>query len=260
MEEGAKRRLVGAAVIVVLLVIFLPMLLEEEPSRPLPEREMSIPPRPDFDQGYEASGLENPVEPSVSTFLEYEEPTQEDAPLPRELPPPALFEAPATTESKVTPEPPPVLVEERPPAAKPRPTPKPTPAPKPRPVSKPKPKPKPTPAPKPRPKPKPTPAPKAAPAAKPAPARPSTPARASTTSPSAWVIQVASLRERNRAYAMVQRLRAKGFPAYLEEARVKRELWHRVRIGPELERKRIESMAASLQKKMRLKGRIQRYP
>ena len=224
MEEGTKRRLIGAAVIVALLVIFLPMLVEEEPPPSVSEREISIPQQPDFDQGYDASVLENPVEPSVSTFVEYEEPTQEDLPLPQELPPPALFEAPATTEPRATPEPPPVLLEEKkPPAAKPKP------------------------------------APKATSTSEPEPVPPSALARPHA-SPSAWVIQVASLRERDRAYEIVQKLRAKGFPAYLEEAYVKQELWHRVRIGPELERKRVESTAASLQRKTGRKGQIQRYP
>jgi len=224
MEEGTKRRLIGAAVIVALLVIFLPMLVEEEPPPSVSEREISIPQQPDFDQGYDASVLENPVEPSVSTFVEYEEPTQEDLPLPQELPPPALFEAPATTEPRATPELPPVLLEEKkPPAAKPKP------------------------------------APKATSTSEPEPVPPSALARPHA-SPSAWVIQVASLRERDRAYEIVQKLRAKGFPAYLEEAYVKQELWHRVRIGPELERKRVESTAASLQRKTGRKGQIQRYP
>jgi len=224
MEEGTKRRLIGAAVIVALLVIFLPMLVEEEPPPSVSEREISTPQQPDFDQGYDASVLENPVEPSVSTFVEYEEPTQEDLPLPQELPPPALFEAPATTEPRATPEPPPVLLEEKkPPAAKPKP------------------------------------APKATSTSEPEPVPPSALARPHA-SPSAWVIQVASLRERDRAYEIVQKLRAKGFPAYLEEAYVKQELWHRVRIGPELERKRVESTAASLQRKTGRKGQIQRYP
>jgi len=224
MEEGTKRRLIGAAVIVALLVIFLPMLVEEEPPPSVSEREISIPQQPDFDQGYDVSVLENPVEPSVSTFVEYEEPTQEDLPLPQELPPPALFEAPATTEPRATPEPPPVLLEEKkPPAAKPKPEPK------------------------------------ATSTSEPEPVPPSALARPHA-SPSAWVIQVASLRERDRAYEIVQKLRAKGFPAYLEEAYVKQELWHRVRIGPELERKRVESTAASLQRKTGRKGQIQRYP
>jgi len=106
---------------------------------------------------------------------------------------------------------------------------------------------------KPAPKSKPAPAPKAGTSRSPVPAQ-------ASAKLSSWVIQVASLRDRKRAYSLVQDLRTKGFPAYMEEAEVKQKLWHRVRIGPEAERKQIESMAASLEKKTGMKGQIQRYP
>jgi len=258
MEEGVKRRLIGAAVVVALLVIFLPMLLEKETSPPVSEREMTIPPRPDFDQGYDASVMENPVEPTASRFREYEEPLREDAPLLRELPPSALIDAPATTVPEILPEPASVPIGDRPPA------PKRTPIPERRtpPATKPKPKPIPEQRTPPAAKPRPTPERKMPPAAKPTsePARAQPPAPTSPASLSSWVIQVASLREHAHAYSMVQDLRAKGFPAYLEEVRVKGKQWHRVRIGPESGRERIESMAASLRAKTPHKGLIQRYP
>jgi len=224
MQEGAKRRLIGAAVVVVLLVIFLPMLLEEEETlHPVSEREMAIPPPPDFDQGYDASVLNPPVEPSVSTFPEYEDSMQEGSPSPQELPPPEFFETPAATRPELIPESDLAPVEETPPATKPKP------------------------------------APKAASVPKPAPTQPSAPAQ-SSSGPSSWVIQVASLREHARAYKLVQDLRVKGFPAYIQEARVNQKLWYRIRIGPEATRERIESMAASLRTKTGLRGQIQRYP
>ena len=237
MEEGAKRRLAGAAVVVVLLVIFLPMLLEEEIPSPVPERDMSIPPRPDFDQGFDASVSDGPVEPSVSTFPEYEDPIPGDPPMPQELEPPILIEAPAAAEEEaegegatdpaiefeIIPEPAPDLVEEMPPRVEQPPAAEEAPPPE----------------------------------AAPAPTSAPTPATAKLTS---WVLQVASLRERARAYSLVQDLRTKGFPAYMEEAQVKDQLWHRVRIGPEAERKQIESLAASLKAKTGMNGQIRRYP
>jgi len=244
MQEGAKRRLIGAAVVVVLLVIFLPMLLEEEETlHPVSEREMAIPPPPDFDQGYDASVLNPPVEPSVSTFPEYEDSMQEGSPSPQELPPPEFFETPAATRPELIPESDLAPVEETPPATKPKPAPKAASTPKPKapPAAKPKP------------------APKAASVPKPAPTQPSAPAQ-SSSGPSSWVIQVASLREHARAYKLVQDLRVKGFPAYIQEARVNQKLWYRIRIGPEATRERIESMAASLRTKTGLRGQIQRYP
>jgi len=243
MRERAKRRLIGAAVIIALLVIFLPMLLLEEVPGPVSEQEMAIPPPLDFDQGYDAPVSDPPVKPSVSTLPKYEDPLQESPSLLQELPSPEFFETPATTRSGPISEPALAPVEKTPPTARLRPAPKAASTAKPRtpPAARPKV------------------APKAASAPKPAPPRPSAPARASA-GPSSWVIQVASLREYARADVLVQDLRVKGFPAYIQEARVKREVWYRIRIGPELTRKRIGSMAASLRRKTGLQGRIQRYP
>lgn len=300
MGEEAKRRLIGAAILVVLLVIFLPMLLEEETLPPQLERDLSIPPRPDFDQGHETPVPERPVEspvsgfqeygegleegsppsrelprpdfgrdhdaaisegliePPVSTFQEYEEPAPDESSPSQELPPPEFPDMPALTE----PEGAAVPVDEaspamgrtpesKAPAAKPALTPekkkKTPPAPKPAPT--PEKKKKTPPAPKPEPTPEATPAPEE-----------KSPPKAESAPASRWVIQVASLREHERAYSLVQDLRAKGFPAYIEEAQVKESKWHRVRVGPETGRDRIESMAASLRAKMGLKGLIQRYP
>lgn len=254
MEEGAKRRLIGAAVVIALLVIFVPMFLEKEPAPPVSEQEMKIPPRPDFDQGDEASLLGDPVEPTASEFHEYEEPPREEATLPRELPPPEFYDAPATTEPEIVPEP--ALMEDAPPVSEralvpERETPS-TVEPKPTPKRKAPDAAKPKPAPKRK-------TPPAAAPAKPARAQPAAPPRPST-GPASWVIQVASVREQNRAYSLVQELRAKGFPAYMSEAQVKGKRWYRVRIGPELGRRQIESMALALRKKTGRQGQIQRYP
>lgn len=228
MEEGAKRRLVGAAVMVLLLVIFLPMFLEEEAESPVPDRDMSIPTRPKFDQGYEASVTDGPDEPATSRVSEPQ--GSDPGTLPQELAPPPIFEAPAAveTESEAAPEPePPVLVREKPPAPESKAAPE-------RPV-----------------------APKQPPAPKPPPAQ-RDPAVASTLS--TWVIQVASVRDPSRAQALQQELRGKGFPAFIEQADVKQNLWHRIRVGPEADRRRIESMAASIKAQTGLEVQIQRYP
>lgn len=241
MEEGAKKRLIGAAVVIALLVIFVPMFLEEKSSPPVSEEEMRIPPRPDFEQDDQAPVWEDPVEPTGSGFREYEEPLREEATRRRELPPPRLLDAPATTEPEIVPEPAlndappapertPVRERETPPVAKPRP--------KPAPERKRSP---------------------AAPPPKPACVRPAAP-RQPAAAPTSWIIQVASVRERERAYSLVQELRAKGFPAYMSEARVKGRLWYRVRVGPESGRAHIESMAAKLRRKTGRQIQIQRYP
>ncbi|MGA7981994.1 MAG: SPOR domain-containing protein [Chromatiaceae bacterium] len=77
---------------------------------------------------------------------------------------------------------------------------------------------------------------------------------------SSWVIQVASLSEPQRAKTLERDLRGKGFPAFIEEARVDRKTFHRVRVGPEADRKRIEAMAAAIEAKTGLSVQIQHYP
>jgi DedD protein len=229
MEEGAKRRLVGAAVMVLLLVIFLPMLLEEETQGPVPEGDLSIPPPPKFDRGYEASVSDGPDESVVSGESERPDSDRRDSgPLPQELAAPPIFEAPSAVDGELEPElEPQVFVREDPPAPEPKPAAK-------QPVAR-----------------EPQPAPKAPPAQR-------TPAVSSSLA--TWVIQVASVRDQSRARALQQDLRGKGFPAFIEQADVKQKLWHRIRVGPEADRQRIESMAASIKAQTGLKVQIQRYP
>jgi len=293
MEEGAKRRLVGAAVVVVLLVIFLPMLLEEETSVPISEGEMNIPPRPDFDPDRSAA-TSRPIESTVSGFPGADEEVFSEAdPDPgtaRESPSPVFFDIPVTSEPELDPEAEfqeaPGLVEEpaagppaetlskaTPAAGKVAVAPAPPAGPTP-----PKPKADQPPAPKQAAQPpargsgseeKPAPrkeAPqqvaKATPQPVPAKTTPKPPASASKGSQKgefSWVIQVASLKDHQRAYSLVQELRAKGFPAYIQEAEVDRQLWHRVRVGPEIERSQIESMAASLKAKTGMPVEIHRF-
>jgi len=49
MDEGLKKRLIGAMVLVSLVVIFVPMLLQREPVLEQEIRKSNIPPRPDRD-------------------------------------------------------------------------------------------------------------------------------------------------------------------------------------------------------------------
>jgi DedD protein len=57
MDEGAKRRLVGAAVVVALIIIFVPMLLDESDPDGLGE-PIVIPDEPSFDPGVDDSGAD----------------------------------------------------------------------------------------------------------------------------------------------------------------------------------------------------------
>jgi DedD protein len=230
---------------VVLLVIFLPMLLEEDPTSPVSKEELTIPPRPDFDQGYDASVADGPVESSEPAMRETEERVSQAPPAPQELPPSTLIEAPATGETEIPPEF--AIVPDREAESEPQPQPEA------------------------EPQPQPDQAEQVSPAAEQAPeteaASTSEPGSGQSSEPepppsgvSSWVLQVSSLREPNRARKLRLDLRAKGFPAFIADAQVGGKLWYRVLIGPEIERERIESMAASLKEKMDLKGDIKRFP
>lgn len=225
MEEGAKKRLVGAAVIVLLLVVFVPMLLEEDTQGPAPESELAVPERPGFDQGYDATVTDGPHQADSSAPAEAVVP--ESPALPQELPPPVLFDAPAVAPSEPAyepaEEPVPILVEEAPSASAPEPVPASAPASKPPPATKPAPAPIPA-------------------------------------GVSSWVIQVASVQDQKRAKSLESDLREKGFPAFIQQAEVKQKLWHRIRVGPEADRKRAESIAASIKAQTGLNVQIQRYP
>ena len=50
MDDGLKKRLIGATVLVSLIVIFVPMLLQNEPvlEREIQESNIPLPPKPDF--------------------------------------------------------------------------------------------------------------------------------------------------------------------------------------------------------------------
>ena len=91
MDEGLKKRLIGAAVLASLAVIFVPMLFEEPPSRPpplppLPQR----PPAVDF-----ASEMLREEVPAVAPLAPVvPEPVVDPAPPPGA--PPPVAEAPRT--------------------------------------------------------------------------------------------------------------------------------------------------------------------
>jgi len=46
-----------------------------------------------------------------------------------------------------------------------------------------------------------------------------------------YTVQVASSQSEEKALALVNRLKAKDYPAYIEEVELKRKKWYRVRVG-----------------------------
>jgi len=112
MEEGSKRRLVGTAVVVVLLVIFLPMLLEEEVTSPVPESDLDIPTPPHLDEELDPTLAEPPAEVfQVPNAPELPPPEAPALSIQPELPAPEVAEEPSAArepeEESAAPAPPP---------------------------------------------------------------------------------------------------------------------------------------------------------
>lgn len=244
MEEGSKRRLIGATVVVLLLVIFVPMLVEEEPgapatppvatpvpgsqARPEMDAEFRQPPKPaplasitelpppdlltdaerDMAEGRSAGGEPMAGKPAAGTRPAV--PRAGETPPAKEAAKPATKEAakPATKEgTKEAPK------EPRKEVAKEQ--------------------------------------------TKEAASKPVEPPPKKTGS--GWIFQVVSLSEREKAAAMASNLKSKGFPAFVEEAEVNGRTYYRVRVGPRQERKDIDALAAAVRDKTGQSGQIQRY-
>lgn len=77
---------------------------------------------------------------------------------------------------------------------------------------------------------------------------------------SAWVVQIASLSNKKNADQLVADLRKNRHSAFLEQVYVNGKNLFRVRVGPEIDRKRAERMAQEIHKTFKLKGQVIRYP
>jgi len=75
-----------------------------------------------------------------------------------------------------------------------------------------------------------------------------------------WVIQVASLGSPEAARGLQDELRGKGYPAFVEQARVNGKLYYRVRVGPEIDRSRADGIARRLANETGAEPLVQRYP
>lgn len=245
MEEGSKRRLIGATVAVVLLVTFVPMVLEEDPTPPVPPPASDVAPRDQADQARPEMDAEfrQPAKPSpLATITELPPPdlltsserdmagqgsaSRVDMPVtkppkgpeaqkPKEAAKPAAKEAPKETKKEVTKDIPKETKKE---------------------ITKVAPK---------------------EPAKEKEAAKPADPGPKKTGA--GWVFQVASLSERAKADEMAGNLKSKGFPAFVEAAEVNGKTYFRVRVGPRQERKDIDALAASVRDKTGQSGQVQRY-
>jgi DedD protein len=223
MDEGAKRRLVGAAVLVALAVIFVPMLLNDKDDDGLGE-PIVIPDAPDFDAGFTGPDGDVAGDAATDALLD------STPALPSPEPPTSALSQGPDGDSGMAPLPVPEPSATAASQSRPEPESSARTSPDARPA---------------------TPAPRTSTAAvgpKPVPA-----------GAAAWVIQVASLGSAAAAETLQNDLRGKGYPAFVEQARVNGKLYYRVRVGPETDRGRADSVAGRLQRETGNKPLVQSY-
>jgi DedD protein len=221
MEKAIKQRLLGGLVLVAGAVLFLPVLLDGSGA------SLTIPPMPAAPQAAGVDAIAPPLEEKVQAADQ----AVEEMHAGRDVDAPAG----AGEEAAVTPDAAAVSAADG--AAE---TAAPAQAPVAAAVPAPKPAPQSAPLPAPRPETR-----AAAPAAKPA------------TLPEAWIVQVASFSSRDKAEALLKKLRAKKYAAVL---RPQGNLW-KVTVGPELSRSAADSVQARIEHdpEIGLKGIVQSY-
>jgi len=75
-----------------------------------------------------------------------------------------------------------------------------------------------------------------------------------------WVVQVGSFEQRANANKLRDKLRHKGFAAFVEPRKDSHDKVYRVRVGPELKRPTAEDLQKKLLKQEKLKGIVMQYP
>jgi DedD protein len=75
----------------------------------------------------------------------------------------------------------------------------------------------------------------------------------------AWVVQVGSFSNSANALKLRDKLRTRGFSAFVEKLESDGNIVFRVRVGPELKREIAESLRDKLQNRMKLKGIVMGY-
>ena len=93
-----------------------------------------------------------------------------------------------------------------------------------------------------------------------APAPQESAAEAAGTAPGGWAVQLGSFSVPKNALALRDRLRAKGYTAFIESGFTATGAVSRVFVGPELDRGRAEASMAKLRREMQLEGIVVRYP
>ena len=98
-----------------------------------------------------------------------------------------------------------------------------------------------------------------APVKKPAPSEPNT--KTALKQPAnAFALQVSTVTIKDNAYALRDKLRKAGYTAYVEARTNNGKTSYRVRIGPELDKSRVEKLKVTIKKEQGLDGFIVNHP
>lgn len=76
--------------------------------------------------------------------------------------------------------------------------------------------------------------------------------KAAQTNARAWVVQVASFSERDKAMKLRDRLRKAKYPSFVESVAAKKSTLYRVRVGPVVEREHADNMQKKIAKDFKL--------
>lgn len=76
----------------------------------------------------------------------------------------------------------------------------------------------------------------------------------------AWALQVGSFNDESNARVMRDRMRAEGYAAYIHEQKSRGKMHYRVRIGPELDRDRVDKLKDEILSKEKIKGMVVNHP
>lgn len=76
----------------------------------------------------------------------------------------------------------------------------------------------------------------------------------------AWALQVGSFNQQENADALRDKLRASGYNSYVDVLEKADKSVYRVRIGPELDQKRLEAMQAEILKKENIETFVVQHP
>ncbi|MFP4160936.1 MAG: SPOR domain-containing protein [Ectothiorhodospira sp.] len=77
---------------------------------------------------------------------------------------------------------------------------------------------------------------------------------------SGWVVQVGSFGRRENAQAEVERLRDAGLPAFMEDSDAEGRVLHRVKVGPEVDRRAAERLKSRLEREQDRSGILVKHP